>query len=110
MKYLVVFFLLLSCCLAQAQSSLVQKQSKEKSISKEFYENGTLKAKGKMIRQTRLSGWSSGRKWRCAVIRSFNYGRWVEYYPNSQKKRVVWYGIDHKKILKSWSENGVRII
>lgn len=103
MKLLLFLLLLCSMYAVQAQQQLVQKQLiKKRFKTKEYYEDGVLKAKGKMARGLRLSGLTSTKQWRCAVTTLQRDGKWIEYYPNGRKKRVLRYRNGEEQVIRTW--------
>ncbi|HBS88789.1 MAG: hypothetical protein A2W91_04055 [Bacteroidetes bacterium GWF2_38_335] len=98
---LVIMILFLTITVGQTQT--VKRIIK----TKEFYENGKIKEKGRKKLQLKLSYTPSGRG--NGQRTHFKQGRWTEYYPNGNKKRIVRYDIgDIVKVVRSWNQDGTK--
>jgi len=106
MKILLLSLLLLFTFEGNGQDAIIQATTKKKFKDKEFYKDGSLKARGKRIRQTRLSGLSNIGRVRCAVMGAYKVGRWVEYYPSGKRKRIVVYTKKEERVVKTWADKG----
>ena len=102
MKTLLFIVALFSCVNTYSQQQS-RNQIKKKIKEIEYYENGNIKEKGTLVYQVKISITSSGSN--CGVTAYFKNGRWIEYYPNGKKKRILIYKSgDIEKIRKEWTE------
>lgn len=104
--YLISITIFFTCYTAYSQETSIKKSRKKTIKVIEYYENGQLKAKGKKKLQTKLSSTTNGRT--NGIMTYFKSGKWIEYYSNGNKKRIIIYDKgDIIKEVKKWNENEI---
>lgn len=102
----IIFLLTFLPCFSQTNEVSLNKKKKQNIEIK--YSSGELKEKGKKKLMTKLSSTNNGRT--NGVMAYFKNGKWIEYYKNGKKKRIVIYNKDEIiNVKKEWDENGNRI-
>jgi antitoxin component YwqK of YwqJK toxin-antitoxin module len=96
------------CCFSGYSQENTQKIGNKKIIKVEVhYDNGQLKTKGKKKLQIIFSLTSGGRS--NGVMTFLKQGRWVEYYRNGNKKRIIIYDKgDVIKEVRNWNKDGTK--
>ena len=105
-KSLILFFFLTSLSV-YSQESAERKSNKKTVVVKEYFENGQLKEKGRKKLQMKISSTPNGRS--NGLMTYFKKGKWIEYYSNGNKKRIIVYDKGEiVKEVKSWNEDGTK--
>jgi len=108
MKTIVTIIFLLTFTPSFSQTNEVTLNKKKKQNIEISYSSGELKEKGKKKLMKKLSSTNSGRI--NGVMAYFKHGKWIEFYKNGKKKRIVIYNKDEiVSVKKEWDENGNRI-
>ncbi len=92
----------LSLCINTYSQEQNRNRLKKRVKEVEYYENGNIKEMGTKVYQWKTSWTPLGS---CGVLAFFKNGRWIEYYPNGKKKRILVYKSGEiEKVRKEWSE------